>query len=273
MGIYQSKGKIPEEVYRFWSAVASSIRLGWLGTDDMAKEMKVCQLAIFPMLLNASALQGDIVGLEGHLQQGADVSVSDGHGRTPLHLAAGEGDVETVRFLLKKGADVNVRDFARETALRDGIRCKSIEVVSQLMSEGAHLETSSLELGVEMCCLAFLGDFKQMEVWKQAGVSFNFADADGRTPLHVAVCTNQPDMVRFCIRNGSSLEVLNSPQPTRFNIVQCIGKYSDFLTFSTFCYITALFLNGLTLFLLCHCGIVCRLIRKMFYLIHFRIRL
>ncbi|XP_020319370.1 L-asparaginase isoform X1 [Oncorhynchus kisutch] len=174
MGIYQSKGKIPEEVYRFWSAVASSIRLGWLGTDDMAK--------------------------------GADVSVSDGHGRTPLHLAAGEGDVETVRFLLKKGADVNVRDFARETALRDGIRCKSIEVVSQLMSEGAHLETSSLELGVEMCCLAFLGDFKQMEVWKQAGVSFNFADADGRTPLHVAVCTNQPDMVRFCIRNGSSLE-------------------------------------------------------------------
>ncbi|XP_024248990.1 L-asparaginase [Oncorhynchus tshawytscha] len=206
MGIYQSKGKIPEEVYRFWSAVASSIRLGWLGTDDMAKEMKVCQLAIFPMLLNASALQGDIVGLEGHLQQGADVSVSDGHGRTPLHLAAGEGDVETVRFLLKKGADVNVRDFARETALRDGIRCKSIEVVSQLMSEGAHLETSSLELGVEMCCLAFLGDFKQMEVWKQAGVSFNFADADGRTPLHVAVCTNQPDMVRFCIRNGSSLE-------------------------------------------------------------------
>ncbi|XP_029555795.1 potassium channel GORK isoform X2 [Salmo trutta] len=178
MGIYQSKGKIPEEVYRFWSAVASSIRLGWLGTDDMAKEMKVCQLAIFPMLLNASALQGDIVGLEGHLQQGADVSVSDGHGRTPLHLAAGEGDVETVRFLLKKGADVNVRDFARETALRDGIRCN----------------------------LAFLGDFKQMEVWKQAGVSFNFADADGRTPLHVAVCTNQPDMVRFCIRNGSSLE-------------------------------------------------------------------
>lgn len=52
------------------------------------------------------------------------MSVSDGHGRTPLHLAAGEGDVETVRFLLKKGADVNVRDFARETALRDGIRCK-----------------------------------------------------------------------------------------------------------------------------------------------------
>ncbi|XP_064838183.1 L-asparaginase isoform X2 [Oncorhynchus masou masou] len=194
MGIYQSKGKIPEEVYRFWSAVASSIRLGWLGTDDMAKEMKVCQLAIFPMLLNASALQGDIVGLEGHLQQGADVSVSDGHGRTPLHLAAGEGDVETVRFLLKKGADVNVRDFARETALRDGIRCKSIEVVSQLMSEGAHLETSSLELGVEMCCLAFLGDFKQMEVWKQAGVSFNFADADGRTPLHVQrdLFNNQP---------------------------------------------------------------------------------
>ncbi|XP_043096069.1 L-asparaginase [Puntigrus tetrazona] len=63
-----------------------------------------------------------------------------------------------------------------------------------------------------MCCLAFLGDTEQMEAWKQAGVSFNASDAHGRTPLHVAVCTDQPEMVKFCIRSGSNLE-----QRDRFN--------------------------------------------------------
>ncbi|KAK1787582.1 hypothetical protein P4O66_016073 [Electrophorus voltai] len=88
------------------------------------QEMKVCQLALFPLLLNDSALQGDIVGLEGHLQQGADVSTADARGRTPLHVAAGEGDLEMVEFLLQKGAEVNCRDVERETPLRDAIRSK-----------------------------------------------------------------------------------------------------------------------------------------------------
>ncbi|XP_035382767.1 L-asparaginase [Electrophorus electricus] len=179
MGVFYSKRKIPDDVYRFWSAVASSVRLGWLGTDRTDKEMKVCQLALFPLLLNDSALQGDIVGLEGHLQQGADVSTADARGRTPLHVAAGEGDLEMVEFLLQKGAEVNCRDVERETPLRDAIRSN----------------------------LAFLGDSEQMEVWKKAGACFNLTDADGRTPLHVVVSSNQPEMVKFCICNGSDLEL------------------------------------------------------------------
>ncbi|CAL8327200.1 unnamed protein product [Lota lota] len=206
MGIVQSKATVSEDVYRFWSAVASSLRLGWLGANDTAKEMKACQMAIFPLLLNTSALRGDLVGLEGHLQQGADVSLADSSGRTALHLAAGEGDVVQVRHLLKRGAEINARDSRGETALHDAIRHKNSEVVSLLRSEGAHLDTSTVELGSEMCCLAYQGDHEQMLMWKHAGVSLNFADELGRTPLHVAVCSNQPDMVQFCLRNGSSLE-------------------------------------------------------------------
>ncbi|KAI7813524.1 putative potassium channel KOR2-like, partial [Triplophysa rosa] len=201
-----SREKSPENHKRHLSAVASSLRLSRLGTDNPKLERKVCQHALFPYLVNNSAGHGDITGLEDHLQEGADLLGADDRGRTALHVAASMGKVETVCFLLKHGADVNAIDCNGETALQDAIRSGSLEVVEMFISVGARLEKSSEDLGAEMCCLAFLGDTEQMKVWKKAGVSFNTSDALGRTPLHVAVCTNQMEMVKFCIRNGSDPE-------------------------------------------------------------------
>jgi ankyrin repeat protein len=44
------------------------------------------------------------------VEQGADVSVRNIVGETPLILAAGYGNLETVKLLLSKGADVNAAD-------------------------------------------------------------------------------------------------------------------------------------------------------------------
>ncbi|XP_077062695.1 L-asparaginase [Siphateles boraxobius] len=206
MGVRFSRKKIPVEEYSYWSALATSLRLGWLGTENVRTEMKTCQLALSPNLLNSSAVEEDYLGLEEHLREGADVSCGDERRRTPLHVAAGEGYEGTVRFLLQQGADVNAVDCDGITPLRDAIHAKSLVVVKLLVSAGACLEKSSEELGAEMCYLTSLGDTEQMEVLKAAGVSLNVSDVHGRTPLHVAVCKDQPEMVKFCISNGSDLE-------------------------------------------------------------------
>ncbi|XP_058854336.1 L-asparaginase-like isoform X1 [Acipenser ruthenus] len=203
----RQRKKIQEDNLRFWGAVASSVRLGWLGLIDRNKEKKVILQSLFPLLMCTAAMEGDIEGLEGHLNQGADAQMTSNYGRTPLHVAAGEGDLDTVRFLLKKGADISYRDDFREPALNDAIRSKNLEVVEHLVSEGAYLEILPGALGGEMCCLAYLNDTKQMEIWMAAGKHLNYADYDKRTPLHVAVCTNQAEMVTFCLNNGSDPEL------------------------------------------------------------------
>ncbi|XP_056313132.1 L-asparaginase [Danio aesculapii] len=173
----------------------------------MPNEIKACQTALFPYLLSSSAIEEDFLGFEEHLREGADISSCDDRRRTALHVAAAQGHIGAVRFLLQHGANVHAFDCNEETPLWDAIRCRSLEVVELLLSAGAVLEKSTEELGIQMCCLAYLGKSEEMEAWKAAGVSFNVADAHGRTPLHVAVCTDQPEMVKFCIHNGSDPEL------------------------------------------------------------------
>lgn len=58
------------------------------------------------------------------VSKGADVTIPDNRGRTPLHLAAAESDCQTVRYLISKGSEINARDNAGETAIFDAVRCK-----------------------------------------------------------------------------------------------------------------------------------------------------
>ncbi|XP_078537149.1 L-asparaginase-like [Lissotriton helveticus] len=206
MGAAHSK-VISEQTYRFWGAVASTTRMGWLGIRDGQKEMKATKIALFPLLMCIAARQGDIVVLEEHMQAGADVTVVDYEGRTPLHIAASEGDLETVQYLLRKGADYDVKDRSNETPLKVAMRAKSTDVVKSLCKESMYEVEDPCELGVELCYLVFADDLKQMEAWLASGINCNHADYDYRTPLHAAVNNNHLEMVTLLLQHGANTEL------------------------------------------------------------------
>lgn len=54
--------------------------------------------------------------------QGANLSMEDYDGRTPLHIAACEGHLKLVQYLLSQGATVYAKDRYGNTPLRNAVR-------------------------------------------------------------------------------------------------------------------------------------------------------
>jgi ankyrin repeat protein len=129
-------------------------------------------------LLYAAARQGNVSIVELLLHLGADPSVSDGHGHTPLyfvgngsarmsgaavvrilvqgganvnaqerlkhctplHMAARRGNVPVAQALLDCGAEIEARDKLGETALHRAVKCGKEEMVAFLLSRGANAQ-------------------------------------------------------------------------------------------------------------------------------------
>jgi ankyrin repeat protein len=64
----------------------------------------------------AMAGRGDLRILTALLARGADVTMAEAGGYTPLHLAAGRGDVQLLNVLLAHGADADARTDKGQTA-------------------------------------------------------------------------------------------------------------------------------------------------------------
>jgi ankyrin repeat protein len=65
---------------------------------------------------------------------GADISVTDKFGTTPLHAAAIVNDLELAKVLVKKGADLNAKTKDNQTPLDMAKNKKSTEVAAFLAS-------------------------------------------------------------------------------------------------------------------------------------------
>ncbi len=100
------------------------------------------------------------------VKRGADPSVADQSGSTPLHVAAWEGKPRTARALLEAGATVN-------------------------FPAG---QSSPLHKA------AWVGHAETVELLLKAGAEPNARDADGQTPLHKAAFRGHAEVVKALLR-------------------------------------------------------------------------
>ncbi|MGW0697864.1 ankyrin repeat domain-containing protein [Streptomyces sp. NPDC002867] len=72
-------------------------------------------------LVHYGALHGDVAGLRAALADGADPSLADKAGMTPLHFAAQSQAAPAAEILLAAGASVDVGDSNGNTALFNAV--------------------------------------------------------------------------------------------------------------------------------------------------------
>jgi ankyrin repeat protein len=109
--------------------VASIAEIG----EDEIKETK----NFYPMFLLGAASGGNTERVTELVRLGADVTVRDEQGNTPLNLAVRNGHIETAKELIRLGADVNVRGWNDNTPLIDAARNQHLEMIRELIMLGA----------------------------------------------------------------------------------------------------------------------------------------
>ena len=195
--------------------------------------------------LHAAAQRGDVALIDRLTAGGAnrpDLNARDGHGRTPVHvaafarqreairalaraganlellendrydavtIAAVAGDDETLRVLLSLGASARLTTSAYDgTALIAAAHLGHVGVVKQLISAGApldHVNNLHWTAVIESIVLGDGGARHQdtLRALLAAGANTQLADRGGNTPLQMAKARSYQEMVSMLERYGA----------------------------------------------------------------------
>jgi ankyrin repeat protein len=178
-----------------------------------------------------AARQADAAGVLRALDQGANASITDSRGFTPLMWAAAFGNTKILDALLESGADVNPARYDGMTALALGAAHGYREIVSALLRrypltdletelraarENKRLEiarqlTEARKLGESLLQAATDGNLPAIETLIAAGAPVNYQDREQETALIRAAAGGSVSGVVFLLRHGA----VNLYDPTR----------------------------------------------------------
>ncbi|KAL4577960.1 hypothetical protein LXL04_014075 [Taraxacum kok-saghyz] len=173
---------------------------------DMVTDIKVhigMQEAELALRVNSSAYNGDLSQLKSLIRAGADPSIKDYDGRSPLHLAASKGHENIALYLIQQGVEVNIYDNFGNTPLFEAIKSGHDKVASLLVEKGASLKID--DSGSFLCLSVSRGDIDFIRRILSNGIDPNSKDYDFRTPLHVATSQGSYVIAKLLVEAGANV--------------------------------------------------------------------
>ncbi len=154
------------------------------------------------------------------IEKGAEVNKQDIHGNTPLHNAAATGLIPVIELLLEEGADPSIWNRQGQTPLRYVCTSDMLEVpigkvvdifgeimdTDKIFEAARHGETEKLRDLVS----------SDMELILRK-------DPAGWTPLHWAAWGGSPDAVRLLLENGADPNTLCEGFLRPIDLAACLG--------------------------------------------------
>jgi uncharacterized protein len=167
--------------------------------------------------LMSAARTGNTEAVRLLVAYGAEINARErARGQTALMWAVGENHLASARVLVENGADVNARTASGFTPLLFAAQQGNLAATRLLLDAGAKLETTA-EDGSDALLVAIestirglfepsIADTRHRDLalyLLERGADPD-ASAAGRTPLHAAVWTEQPDVAKALLARGAS---------------------------------------------------------------------
>jgi ankyrin repeat protein len=150
----------------------------------------------------------------------ANPNVVDGHGETPLMIAAIYNHIPLVNFLLHNGADVNRLDINGNTALITAVARNHTEVVDLLLHNGAGVNNANNAGDTALHYAAHNNNPEMVTALINNGARSNPLNRDGDTPLLSAVRQNHLEVVRLLLERVGDIYHINEQGATAFTVAR-----------------------------------------------------
>lgn len=137
--------------------------------------------------LHAAVARGDMAGIK-RLATGGGLNARDGHGRTPLMVAAYRRDLAAARALIKAGADINALDSQRYDVVTISSVINDVAMLKLAIESGANtgLITSPYD-GTALIAAAHLGHVEVVETLIASKAPLDHVNNLGWTALIEAI--------------------------------------------------------------------------------------
>lgn len=136
-----------------------------------------------------AAARGDHLVVHCLARIGCDVANASGCKRNAVHCAAAGGRVEAASQAIIEGTPPNQEDHRGFTPLLLAIESGHHDCAEKIFAHDGGIGTSDNTF--KMNWLASTGNTKQLELYRNFGMSMGLGNYDWRTPLHVAASNNR----------------------------------------------------------------------------------
>lgn len=143
-----------------------------------------------------------------------------------MTVAAMKGDAKLVVALIRKGVDVDegidpVGHFS-ETALMYASRLGHVQIVEVLVKAGADANANNHVYGTGLMQAAKYGHIEVMKVLLENGAEIDKRSRE-KTPLMIAVISNQSEVVKYLLQNGANKSITRSDGTNAMHLAKKLG--------------------------------------------------
>ncbi|OUS76124.1 hypothetical protein B1748_12715 [Paenibacillus sp. MY03] len=163
--------------------------------------------------LLAAAKAGQVDAIAKLLQDGADINVQDGEGRTPAMIATYNNDIGMAKALIEAGADVNIRDGMKNSPFLYAGAEGYLEILKLTIEAGADPAITNRYGGTALIPASEHGYVEVVqELLTKTDIDVNHVNNLGWTALLEAIILNngnerQERTVELLIRHGADVDL------------------------------------------------------------------